>query len=237
VDQIVRGYDERYKDEGLTYLQVEWEIRNELPGGHTFEGHIDKLAQDANGRIWVMDHKSHKQLPNEDARFSDLQLAFYVASCKQNDIDVSGLVWDYLRTKLPAVPEVLKNGELSKRQNIDTTWPVYLAEVKRLGLDPRDYKDMQSLLEGNEVKFYRRVWLPSPNASMIKSIVRDISVTAHEIEFLSNHSKVRNLQKDCTQCEFYQLCHAELRGMDAEFIRETDYVVEEPEDEKDESED
>jgi hypothetical protein len=37
----------------------------------------------------------------------------------------------------------------------------------------------------------------------------------------------RSPTRECSWCEYYRICNAELRGLDHKFIRESEYKVEE----------
>ena len=39
----------------------------------------------------------------------------------------------------------------------------------------------------------------------------------------------RNMTKDCSWCQFYALCHAELRGQDAKYVKKSQYEYREQE--------
>src|SRR5580765_4361852 len=84
VARIVANYRAKYKNDGLTYTKgpdgnkFEIELVADLAPGIEFHGHLDKLPVDSEGRLWIMAHKTHKLIPDEDARFSDLQTALYV---------------------------------------------------------------------------------------------------------------------------------------------------------------
>lgn len=234
VRSIVARYLQLYQDEKYSYVvgphgkPYEHPVEVDMGDGITFVGYIDKIARDEKGRKWIMDHKSHKNLPDEDARFSDLQLSFYVGMAPQAGYgEMAGVIWDYIRTKPPAIPEQLKNGSLSKRQNIDTTYEVYLDTIKAHALDPKDYEDILATLKEKPNDFFRRVKLPSPNKAMIDNITKDLKHTAFEIRELGEVDQVRTMTRDCKMCTYYLLCQTELRGMDAEFIRKTEYTVKE----------
>jgi hypothetical protein len=232
VKQIISRYERYYADDGLTYLKgldgkpYEIEVKVDLAPGILFTGHIDKMPRDKQGRIWIMDHKSHKVLPDADNRFSDLQLILYFWAAPLSNLGKpTGVLWDYLRTKLPAVPEQLKDGTLSKRKNIDTTYDTYLAEVKRLKLREKDYADILSQLKPRgEIDFLLRVPLPAPRPEMVKTIAQDALSTAKEIQ-RNGDSTVRTMDRTCKQCEFFELCQAEVRGLDSNFIRKTQYQI------------
>ncbi len=234
VRSIIARYIETYKNEKYTYKvgphgkPYEHKLDVDMGDGITFVGYIDKIAIDEAGRQWVMDHKSHKNLPDEDARFSDLQLVFYVDMAPRAGYgEIAGIIWDYVRTKPPAIPEQLKNGQLTKRQNIDTTYEVYLDTIKAHGLNPDDYAEMLTMLKEKPNDFFRRVKMPAPNKAMIETVKRDLKHTAFEIRELGDVANERTMTRDCKMCAYYLLCQTELRGMDAEFIRKTEYTVKE----------
>jgi hypothetical protein len=228
--KLFDNYQRHYADDGYKILESEYEVQVPLLKEVTFQGHIDKVVLDPQKRRWIKDHKSHKNIPGEEARFSDLQTVFYTwAWNKLNPRrPVDGIIWDYIRTKLPVEPEVLKSGQLSQRANIDTTYDVALAAVqahcKRTGEDQQHYTEWLEGLKGREEKFLRRVYLPSPPRVMVDQIVSEMVTTSQEI-LRSHDDTTRNMTKDCSWCSFYNLCHAELRGQDSDFIRKTEYVV------------
>lgn len=234
--QIVDSYLKFYESDGLHYpkgrrgKRTEIALKIDLDNHTRFIGFIDALPEDDRNRLWLMDHKTCASIPDEDARFADLQLLMYLwllplMGYRKPD----GVIWDYLRTKLPTVPETLKSGQLSKAKSIDTTYEVYMGEVERvLGPEAKaDYLEFAETLRGREDKFYRRIYLPSPNQAMIDSVVKDFMDTAQEIRIKGPTSTVRSMNKDCKQCGFYNLCSAEVRGLDDEYIRTTEFTTRE----------
>lgn len=227
--RIFQGYVREYKDDQLEYESFEEFVATDLAPNLRFVGYIDNRVRDRNNLRFIMDHKTHKVLPNEEKRFSDIQLVFYVWAFNREHSTsrVDGVLWDYIRTKPPAIPEQLKNGELSQRKNIDTDYHTYMSEIKRLKLDPEPYSEILNQLKNRESSFFRRVFLPSPPKAMIETVVEDMRTTAKMALKLGSYA-TRNLTHDCPTCEFYELCHAELRGLDHKFIQKARYEVKEP---------
>ena len=226
---IMEGYIKKWKGKDLKYLEREgtrtehW-LEFPLVPGILFTGKIDKIGQDQKKRVWLVEKKSFKKsLPKEEIRFTDLQTTlYYWAAPLCGFPKPMGIMWDYVRAKAPAIPEPLKNGSLSKKKSIDTTYEVYLAAIKELGLDPKDYKDILDQLKHQTDKFYRRIYLPAPHA-LVEPLLVDLKQTALEIRELGEISRVRTLTRDCGWCDYYSLCQAELRGLDTEFIRKKEY--------------
>ena len=216
-------YCQHYANETLDYKGMsETEIITEYQG-IKFKGILDKQPRDKFGREFVMDHKTHKVIPDENHRFADLQTVLYYWAKKQNGDKVDGIIWDYIRTKPPTVPELLKSGGLSKRANIDSDYDTYLGEIEKRNLDPRDYSDILEKLKKNT--FFKRIVLPGPSPELVDNVVEEFFTTAREIE--SSTSKSRNMTRNCSSCSYFQLCQAEVRGLDSEFIRKQMFTLRE----------
>jgi len=185
------------------------------------EGRVDMFATDKRKKVWLVDHKTVKNMPKGDLRYSDLQSCLYAWAFRDR-LKFYGMCWNYLKFKVPRIPEPLKNGSLSKAKNIDTTWKTYLQAILDNGLDPDDYKDMEEILEGKEEDFFKRNYMPlSP--VIIENIVEEAQITAREMKRKGGKDKTRTIDRHCEWCQYYNLCQAELRGLDADFIRAHDY--------------
>lgn len=238
VKELIRGYIKTWDARGLQMLWVEKEFEVEISPGIVLIGKIDGLAECDKGRRWLVEHKTCKKMPGEEVRIFDTQAILYTRALPFIDEEpVTGVVWDYLRTKLPAKPELLAKGGLSTRKNIDTTPEVYRREIKRHGLDPRGYEGILEELEAKRDSFYRQIRLPF-NQSMGDRVMEELIITSWQLQDLEErHSEgedcfARNLTRDCSWCDFNTLCHAELRGDDTEYLLKHDYIVRKDDGEK-----
>lgn len=226
IRRLMSGYFTWYEHDPLKPIKVKGKLAVELPflvplaPGIVLGGKIDRVAASRDKRRWLEDTKSHKTLPEGDMNYSDIQTALYQwALEKAHGIAIDGIAWNYIRYKPPAIPEKLASGELTRR-NIDTTWSVYLAEIKHQKLDPSDYEDMRDKLKGKEGTFFVRSYLPT-NPKIIANIVEEATITA--VEMKQGLSPVRTIGRHCDWCEYRGLCQAELRGLDAAAVRRLDY--------------
>lgn len=228
---VIRGYISNWKSLDLEMIWVEKEFRIEIAPGIILVGKIDGLAKDSRKLRWLVEHKSCKRMPGEEVRIFDTQVLLYAGALPHlGEKPVSGVIWDYLRTKLPTKPELLKKGGLSTAKSIDTTREVYLREIHRHGLSPAGYADILDHLDTKRDQFFRQVRLPM-NKTMGDNILEELIVTSHlmvwiEAEYAAgrNHC-TRNLTRDCSWCDYNTLCHAELRGEDTEYLLKHDYIV------------
>lgn len=223
LESILVRYNRHWANDGLDYGgRAEIEIMAERDG-MLFKGIIDALPDDQHGRRWLDDHKTHKVLPDEHTRFSDIQTVLYYWAHRENGEPVDGILWDYIRTKPPTPPEVLKAGGLSRRKNIDCDADTYLKAIHDNKLNPDDYKEMLALTAKNT--FFKRVYLPKPSETLIQEVVGDFFGTADEIRRHDGGRFYRNMTRDCKSCSFYQVCSAEVRGLDSTFIRKQMFTV------------
>lgn len=234
--RIYRGYVRTYKDSTWVTLATEGLVHTELTAKITFEGHYD-LRVLHRGRHWLVDRKSHKVIPTAEERFNNFQLLLYVEAWNlEHPKDrVDGIVWDYLRTKAPTIPEVLKSGQLTRRKDLDTDVYTYRKAIRDNDLDEDGYDYYLKELEKRSVdKFYQQVPLPIPSREMVNTVVQEFTQTAEMIRTAKHFP--RNATYQCPRCEFFKLCNAELSGINAKFVEKNDYE-QRPEDTREGSED
>lgn len=231
---LIRGYISNWKSSGYSMIWVEKEFRVEIYPGLFLVGKIDGKCSEGKRFTWLVEHKTAKRMPGEEMRIFDTQVVLYDAVLELlGEEPVTGVMWDYLRTKLPAKPELLARGGLSQSMKIDTTPEVYLREIHRHGLDPRGYQPILQHLEEKRDQFYRQVKLPINKQTGLEVLQDVISTSMLLIALTQIKEKnpealnpfTRNLTRDCSWCDYSPLCHAELRGEDTSYMKKHDYIV------------
>jgi ATP-dependent helicase/DNAse subunit B len=241
IQRIMEGYLRLYeeKEKELKIVAVEQDFKIRIPGTPiVLVGIIDLLAYDDMG-LWVIDHKTVKRVPDEELRLTDLQLSLYywvmTQIKKEMNIPVdkiAGVMFNYLRTKTPTIPQELKRGGLSKNKRIDTDYYTYYNTILEHELDPNDYVDILNHVKNN--KFYERKRLPKSN-HLIRSFVKELLYTGEEI--LKNNHYPRNPHRDCSwDCDYKNLCIADLHGHDTKFMIEQEFEKRDDEDKEEEEE-
>lgn len=230
IKRIYEGYLRQYgSDEDIEWEASEEFVSTDIGNGIIYQGHLDKrLVTLKDNRRWVMDHKTHRNIPTEEQRFNDYQILLYLWAYNREHPTkkADGIIWDYIRTKPPTIPEQLKAGGLSIAKNCDTDYYTYVKELSRLRLDPALYQQyLVELKKRSANKFYQRVFLPAPSKAMVDQVVQDFTQTSMIMHGLQVYP--RNATRDCSWCEYYRLCNAELRGLDSDFVRKSEYDVKE----------
>lgn len=95
---------------------------------------------------WLIDWKSTMQFKDDRAHEFALQKMVYQHLLSLIDVTVSGSRVAQIKPTQPAIPELNKNGSMS-RKAISTTWDRYKQALEAEGLDPADYVDMQEKLK------------------------------------------------------------------------------------------
>ena len=141
-------------------------------------------------------------------------------------INVTGtMTWQHVNTPA-ADPAILKDGKIS-RAKIKTTWKHYEKFCVEHGQDPQDYYlEMEEKLR--DIEWFRAT-LEYRNEETIENIwYKCVEPVAKAVK--SAHNKNANNYRslypwNCrVGCPYQSICQAELRGYDADAIREREYV-------------
>lgn len=240
--RIMRAYHQTWQKVDAEYevLRVEQDFMIRLDKTpFVLVGKIDGIRRHkATGKIWCVEHKTMaKSIPTEEFRVTDVQTAIYDWVLEQlapyigyKKEDIAGVMFDYIKTKPPTIPDLLKNGQLSQKK-IDCDRWTYLACIKKHGLDPKDYTEFLKRLDEN--MFFTRIPM-AKNPVMVKTILRELINTGIQIQQLSGKYTARNLSFTCDRpkCEYRDLCLADLQGANLEFLIKTLYERSDEEDGK-----
>lgn len=190
--------------------------------GARLTGRIDEFARTPNKLTWMVEHKTFGQMPNEDHRWRNLQSNTYH---RVNDImgwkPIDGLAWDYIHSKPPTRPQVLKSGKMSQR-GIDSLPTRVLETLREHKLDPRNFKTMMDSVTANRSRYFMRIFTPV-KAGVVQRVWDDLIETVHDMVNVGGNARAKTIDKHCMWCDYEAICRAELQGLDADYIREREY--------------
>ena len=227
-ESIIQRYITYWKDDPVETLAVELGFGMdgkpplELAPGVWMQGKIDWVFRNHHG-IWVGDHKSFgRQLPNDAFRFQDLQTVIYFRALPLLGFPKPvGMVFNYLKSKVPPKPQVLKNGELSKSKKIGASYEGFMEAILENGLNPDDYLEQLEIAKGN--LFYIRKYLAKPK-TMADSMMDELRIVNLEMKYLRNFP-IRNLRRECSFCSYCSLCTAEMLKLDVDYVLQNEYEL------------
>lgn len=238
---LMRSYLWHYKLDPWKVLETEFTVESEFPDGTLYRGKVDALIENQFG-MWIVDHKTHAQLPDLTFRLLDAQSALYLWAARRMKLPVQGFIWNYLKTKAPSEPTLLKSGaRLSKRMG-ETDWLTYTGAIKRLKAE-RGYRISRADLDfADRLKahryvpgepqlspFFRRDILEKDDA-MLRRVAMEAYHTSkrmHSYPFENRDIVERNVDmKRCTyMCSYRDLCTTELTGGNTRLLLKNNYQV------------
>lgn len=231
VTAIVKSYLWYYRDDGWTTHATEQAFEVDTPlkiDGkiQRLQGIIDLIVEDREGRLWVVDHKTAGTIPDAGAFHAmDPQLMLYPWAAKKAwDLDLAGIIYNYVKSKPPTVPQLTKKTREISRRKVVTDYPTLYRFLRANGYDPNDFRDALLPLR-KKSPFLRRYRLPR-EAFVTKEILRDALSTAKHIR--EDKRRYRVITKDCaSMCPYHDLCRLELNGFDTSLMRKKMYTLKE----------
>lgn len=238
--RIIKGYLAVHKEEDKKLDVLGTEEYFKIPvGHHEYEGYIDKIEARIDAPvIQVVDYKTAKDIPDVTQLYMDVPTAMYANAVSMGAVKVPVtkgskvvVVFDHIRTKAPRVPDVLKNGQIS-RAACDTDVATYVEAIKAQGLDPHDYADVLAKLERKV--FFRRAAIPL-RKSTVAMMTIEIITSLDDMEertgiamtdpwgnaYRFPRTFIRNM---CSwDCPYHKLCTAGLAGIDQQAIIDMEY--------------
>lgn len=224
------------QDEDLEVLAVEVPIWFELPVRAEvpiyYEGTADALVRSRKDkRLWWMEHKTAKSFPDSNLLFMDEQHQAYLLGARAMstlmDETIAGSIYTFLRKKVPTVPSLLKNGGLSKKATMDTTYEVYLATLEQYGLPTTLYGKMLNNLQAKGNTFFRRSYVERTEQS-IEFFGRNLVSTIREMLDPRTVIYPSPTWFKCGRCAFRSPCLMVQHGLDPAPLLKQDYVRRKP---------
>ncbi len=231
IRMIMTEYFENWKDSGLIYLRrkrkgAEHEFEVEVSEGLCITGKIDGVAQTPNKLRWITEHKTFTKMPSEDHRWRSLQSAIYIRVAEMEKFpSIDGTLWDYVYSKPPTVPQLLKKGGIS-RKAIVTLPSVVEAFIKKHEYNPKDYSVLIESAKQHRKSYFQRIFNPV-KSKVVDRLWKDFVEGAEEIRDRHSEAKRKNIDRHCEWCEFESICRAELSSLDTKFIIKREYEVNE----------
>jgi hypothetical protein len=231
VERIVKSYLWYYRHEEWEVIAVEVPFEVPLKDNILINGIIDLIIKDENGLYWVINHKTASNIPESGAFHAmDPQLMVYPwAAKKLLGIDVAGVIYNYVKSKPPTVPQLTKAGAISKRK-IVTDYPTAYRFLVKNELAPADFTDFLKPLR-KKSPFLRRYRLPREKI-VTKTILGDFYEASKQIETIGHGQTrhIRNITKDCSKfCDYHDLCRGELNGGDMTYMIKHNFTYREKE--------
>lgn len=186
-------------------------------------GVIDGLYFTDGRDIILEEHKTFSSKPNMNTLVMNTQKCVYAHAVQK----LSGLLpcevmWDYIKSTPAKYPVWLEKSErFSEAKNSNITPYSWVRACEEKGVTDRSIVEKASNYVDNIPNFFFRV-----NLNLDEKMVNDVWRSFKEairLMYLNQDSKIKNITRDCSFCEFQPICYAEMSGGNVEYTIEKDF--------------
>jgi len=215
-------------DKGLKVIAVEQEFRIPI-GDFWIAGKADAIVE-WDKALWLMEHKTARVIETVRLQLEEQPGVYLYGLQEMLGVPFAGVLYNFLRKKVPTVPQVLAAGGLSQNKSIDTTYEVYAAEIERLGLNAAAYQDMLLMLKDKGNNFFLRQAVRR-SQDELDQIARRYEILSDEM--LREHVNIYPNPHPilCKMCPFQAPCIAMSSGSDWKFILNANFRERPPKEE------
>lgn len=227
---IFSEYLDYYKDQPLKPVRInkkwaEHEFNLEIENGLVLTGKIDMLAKLPSGQVALVERKTFDRMPSSETRWKNVQAMTYAKVIQLLDwADVSVVLWDYIHSKQPSVPYILKAGGFSTKACVTLPSVVEMAAKENgIKLKKTDLVYTNAVRSRND--YFQRIVVPL-RQPVIDSVFEETLTAAKALRAQHEDKPFRTIDRHCDWCDYKDLCQADLTGGDPEFLKERLYTVE-----------
>ena len=126
--------------------------------------------------------------------------------------------WDYIKSTPAKAPIWLeKSNRFSAAANKDITPDSFKRECKARGITDKATLKQAEQYAGNEHNFFFRVQ-QDVYPEMVEEVFNGFVYTCRDIINRGRENKVKNITRDCSWCEYRDICMAEMSGNDRAYV-------------------
>ncbi len=196
------------------------------------------LVEPETGEAWVVDWKVRKSMQNDlltsnsgTARDDfNVQVSLYQKALqpllKGYGYYLNGAIVYQISDRLPETPKLNKTAPgkplVMSRSKIKTDWETYSTTLIEHGIDPADYKDMESALA--DVVFWQPLYIRQVATEVNNrwELMKRWAIRLYNFRN-SDIEPLRHISAGCQFCDFARVCMGIDRNHDVSVILATDY--------------
>lgn len=176
-----------------------------------FSGTPDLVYRDGDLTV-VRDYKTASTIPNEMPL--SFQPYMYLWLLHHNGFENLVFEYDYIRSKLPATPELRKDGKISRLASVDTDYSTLLqtaGEYNLLHLE--EVRERANDLFTEQGKWVRRYYIHW-SEDMVKPIGEQLSTWRYDLQAHDTRMAIQPYGgfDSCASCDYAALCKARLNA-------------------------
>lgn len=183
-----------------------------------FVGVIDELYKTPEG-LDIGEHKTFSTPPNMNTLVMNTQKSLYAKATEMIWGKLPKKIrWDYIKSSPAKYPIWLeKSGRFSNAASKDITPKSWERACKEKGITDPEILKQGKAYAGNENNYFFRVE-QDIYPEMVEDVFNGFVYTCKDIVNRGEENLVKNITKDCSWCEYRDICMAELSGGDREYV-------------------
>lgn len=222
---IIEDYRQHWKNDlklsKIEGKRAEHHFEIELMDDVVWQGYIDAIGI-ADGKRWLVEHKTYSRRRNEDERWRDLQTSTYWFAVEEMGWKpIRGFLWDEIWSKPPVSPHELQDGSLSQK-SIDTLPTLIKRVLKERKEKPSKYPQLMEHAQDGRAKWFKRTYRPL-DRNVASFLFDDFKRTVREMRDTFGDESYMNIGKHCSWCDYEPLCRARLQNLDVDYVRRKQY--------------
>lgn len=183
-----------------------------------FVGVIDELYK-YDDNIDIGEHKTFTKQPDMNTLVMNSQKSLY---CKATEMLWGKLPkkvrWDYIKSTPAKYPVWLeKSNRFSIASSKDITYESWLRACKEKNITDAKTLEQGKTYEENSNNYFFRVE-QDVYPEMVEGVFDGFKYTCRDIVYQGATNKTKNLTRDCSWCEYRDICMAEMSGGDREYV-------------------
>lgn len=228
-----------WADSNLEFMALETEFKVPLNNPTTgrasnkvlLAGRFDGLVRRKDdGSVWLLETKTTRSIKEFVVAVGNAEqaAAYITAAQKQLGVQVEGVLYNLMKKRVPAAPDVRLDGQLSQDMKFDGTPEYYIQCVKNHHTDwtPAQmnavYAPFISKLRTRPSDWFARMPVRRTQHEL-KQFSADLWTVALEMTRKTTPIYPSPSQMNCTWCQFRDVCLAYNRGEDIEPIFEHEF--------------
>jgi hypothetical protein len=126
--------------------------------------------------------------------------------------------WDYIKSSPAKYPIWLeKSNRFSAAASKEITPDSFKRACKERGITEKAVLKQAEQYAGNETNFFFRVE-QDVYPEMVEDVFNGLLYTCKDIVNRGKENTVKNITRDCSWCEYRDICMAEMSGADREYV-------------------
>jgi len=209
-------------DKGIKVLAVEQAFTITLTSDLRLKGIIDAIWRIPGQGVWLIEHKTHAQMPTiEELQFAPQGVAYMIAAPTDSGLKehrAKGVMYNILRKAAPSPPTILKDGTVSKAKNVHCSPEYYRSFVHKQGYDSTPYDDFIASMPKEDY-----FWRPQIVFSK-KRITGFVSQLFNMRESIAREGFYQpDPRQLCAYCDYRSLCELRLWGSEFAPLAASEY--------------